>query len=753
LNSYLLALEAAVRPIGFLSDSQFTWFGTPSQTLSAVVRRSLVPQAIREFLHYQLQQTLYTQFYGRGSPHPYEEETGWGQDDPDFVAAVAAANKGTGSVETGWTAREMRHGRVVIERRGLTLEVAPDFCAPRITEPLLSPIEVRLHVPNAKPNLSPGYYFITGDAPNLQADVQVRLYWHLTPQGAAGWVQYTTEALNTHHLPFHLKVLRAPQLFTRCDAGVLYLPRSMFATVRPLLADIYSRVGALLHEEVPAFTLPLAPGLALAESPGNESFGMHRCSLLAEGLLRSQTLGRSDPGSRSACILACWTEAGLQIERPYLNPGSQDIYEPFFSPVVHTGGAVSPIESNELMDRSACLEVATSVGMALAREAIWDRDRCTWLGAEVLSPGNVSYGTLSADVYSGTAGVGLFLAALWKVTSAREVRHAAAGAIRQSLARAVTPETNVLGLYTGTLGICWAGVSAALMLGDGDMVRDSVAQLRRCREDASKRAKQEWDLLTGQAGAILALLSLRRALRDDSLLEWAMLLAADLMARGERDGAGRLSWRGTRARSARALTGYSHGAAGPGIALLELGVAAGDSALQEAGLAAFSYERKWFDAERANWPDFRRNPGEPSGKEKRFSMAWCHGAPGIALSRLRAVQLAAKPELATELRAAVQATSQATTAMLHRPEANPCLCHGLMGNAEVLSLCAAGVAPSLVWRIAAHGCQTDDAGRERWRRGPQLNSSPGLMLGRAGIGQFYLRLFDSSIPSVLLPYP
>ena len=131
----------------------------------------------------------------------------------------------------------------------------------------------------------------------------------------------------------------------------------------------------------------------------------------------------------------------------------------------------------------------------------------------------------------------------------------------------------------------------------------------------------------------------------------------------------------------------------------------------------------------------------------------CHGAPGIALARLRAVQLAPSPQIAAELNAALETTSQATAAMLDVPGTSFCLCHGLTGNAEVLALCADGVVPSLVWHIAACGCQTSGAGRTPWPCGPYLRNAPGLMLGRSGIGHFYLRLFDPSVPSVLLPYP
>ena len=749
MNLYLSQLKAAVQAVGFLNDTQFTWFGTASEAPSPAVRRALTPETIRGFLHYQLQQTLYSQFYTKGAPLPYSDRAEWAREDSGFVAELAAANQGKGSVETGWTARGVRAGRVVVERQGLTLEVVPEACVPPVSKPLASPVQISLLVPSARPNLSPGYFLVIGDTPVSQGDGLVRLYWHLKPEGAARWLQSATAALNACDLPFHLKVLHSPQLYTRCDAGVLYLPKSALGAAQPAMRDIYAHVEAQLRSEVPAFTKSLALGLGLAESPANESFGLHRCRLIADGLVRSRTEGRTDTAGRLDCVLACCADEGLDIERPYLNPGSQDVYEALRSPIESKATIASLAELEPTIEPAACLEVAAEIGVRLARETIWDSGRCVWLGHEMLGPGVTSYGTLPADVYSGTAGVGLFLAALWRVGRIEEIRLTAIGAIRQALAGVHDlRETNLLGLYTGALGVCWAAVRAAISLEESELVDEAAIQLRLCRDHQRGNAEGEWDLLAGQAGAILGLLWLRRHLGDDSLLEWAIRIGVALIAAGKRDRTGSLSWQTRHVRRSLALTGYSHGAAGAGIALLELGVAVGDEAFEEAGLAAFAYERRWYNAAQANWPDFRRTDGGKSRISQRFSAAWCHGAPGIALSRLRAMRLAPTPEIASELQAALRTTSQATAAMLDAPGTSFCLCHGLAGNAEVLNLCTNGSGAALAWRVATRWRRTSVA-----ERAPPSDAAPGLMLGRSGIGLFYLRLFDPSVPSVLLSYP
>ena len=68
---------------------------------------------------------------------------------------------------------------------------------------------------------------------------------------------------------------------------------------------------------------------------------------------------------------------------------------------------------------SELLRTADGIGCRLGRQAIWHEDRCNWLGAQSMErqPGGayqgVTYEALGPDLYSGTAGVALFLAELY----------------------------------------------------------------------------------------------------------------------------------------------------------------------------------------------------------------------------------------------------------------------------------------------------------------------------------------------------
>jgi hypothetical protein len=186
LNIYFATLKAAVQAVGFLSDTQFTWFGAPSEPLSRELRLRLPPETAQGLLWYQLRQTLYHHFYTKGTPQPALEDGPLAPSDARFEAMLASANRGAGSVETDWTAHKICAGRVMVERQGLTLDVPADACLPPVVEHLVSPIKINLRVPNARPHLSPGYYVVVGDFPVLKVDDLIRLYWHPGRSGALG---------------------------------------------------------------------------------------------------------------------------------------------------------------------------------------------------------------------------------------------------------------------------------------------------------------------------------------------------------------------------------------------------------------------------------------------------------------------------------------------------------------------------------------------------------------------------------------
>ncbi|MFL5381170.1 MAG: lanthionine synthetase LanC family protein [Longimicrobiaceae bacterium] len=408
------------------------------------------------------------------------------------------------------------------------------------------------------------------------------------------------------------------------------------------------------------------------------------------------------------------------------------------------------------------LHAAAALGARLCREAVWAGGRCNWVGdAQEPAPEGwvVVQRSLGPVLYDGTAGVALFLARLHAATGERPFRTAARGALRQALGalgRVGPPVTAAF--HSGLTGIAWALAEAGDALGEGAWTEEA-AKLADTVAGVAPNA-QAVDVITGSAGAIPVLLGLARRLERPALAE-AAARHGDFLLEAAHRGPQGWSWHTLDMPKRADLTGYSHGAAGIAVALLELAAATGEARYREGAEEAFRYEAHAFSPEHGNWPDHRifGDPAAAAALPPSYSMAWCHGAPGIGLSRLRAWRLTGDAARLAEARTALATTVRALQAGLAAGGYGFSLCHGDAGNAE-LPLLAAEVLGEPKLALTAE--QVGWAGIERhgapalpWPCGvPNGGETPGLMLGLAGIGHFYLRLYDpAAVPSVLLVTP
>jgi lantibiotic biosynthesis protein len=405
--------------------------------------------------------------------------------------------------------------------------------------------------------------------------------------------------------------------------------------------------------------------------------------------------------------------------------------------------------------RNQFLETASRIGARICRDAIWSQGRCNWLGdsmEKLDGSWKVAHRALGPDFYGGTSGIALFLNRLHVITGEPLFRETAQGAILQACSRIthIAPSLRP-SFYLGMTGIAYALVSMGLE----DKARQTLEPLT---EDAAHRgADGASDVIGGIAGAIPPLLAMASALSGDPLLGLAIDYGEELL-RGARKSDAGWSWNTMNVPAERRrqdLTGFSHGAAGVAWSLSELFQVTRDERFGQAAEEARRYENSHFDQRFANWPDFRYlyDPDTPSNNGPSYPISWCHGAPGIGLERLRAYQIFGDSALKEQAEIAVR-TTEPTVAF--KPGTNFSLCHGIGGNAELLLLSSAVFEDStrlaLAEEVAEEGIQQIEGQDLRWPCGvTEGDETPNLMLGTAGIGHFYLRLYDPCYaPSVLI---
>jgi lantibiotic biosynthesis protein len=125
------------------------------------------------------------------------------------------------------------------------------------------------------------------------------------------------------------------------------------------------------------------------------------------------------------------------------------------------------------------------------------------------------------------------------------------------------------------------------------------------------------------------------------------------------------------------------------------------------------------------------------------------------MSRLRAYEILHDETCKREAIAALRTTCHTFQSSLQNWTGNFSMCHGLTGNAEVLSYAAdmfgweSEPGAEVALNVARYGI---DRYFEKgpWPCGTHVGETPNFMLGLADIGHFYLRLDQPSIPSILI---
>jgi hypothetical protein len=356
-SRYDAQVAAALRAVEVRPPAAFLWFGRrfavlpPERSVDArhqlvdVRERSVahdlpiaacdLPAAARqpafdarELLVDAIAQHLQEGFQGTGVPRPQRRGAVTPADDGgDFVRALAQANCGRGAWQGGWRVAAVEHedGTIAVVRPdGLRLLAPAEDC--RVEGAIRAGAQADVRGPKELTGFSPGVYVALGDTPGPAGDL-ARLYWSIAAAGAVTFVARATYALNRANLPFRLELPDNPARYGRRPAATVLLARADVAAAVTLLRPLLRVLAAHLADRAPAFSKPLARGLALAEEPGDGTgFGEHRCRLLAGAIVTASEQGRHRAEQRHAVVRERFRAAGLTLDAPYVEPGSDDAY-------------------------------------------------------------------------------------------------------------------------------------------------------------------------------------------------------------------------------------------------------------------------------------------------------------------------------------------------------------------------------------------------------------------------------------------
>lgn len=258
--------------------------------------------------------------------------------------------------------------------------------------------------------------------------------------------------------------------------------------------------------------------------------------------------------------------------------------------------------------------------------------------------------------------------------------------------------------------------------------------LSKCVENS-----QEEDILFGRAGTLIILVRLYQTTLKKQYITIANQLA-DILIQKQRQNGG---WQSLEEEDP--LTGFAHGAAGIMYALTELYRVHPRGDIPPCIHKALLFEKSQYVPSVGNWKDNRR--GVPSS---HYMTAWCNGASGIMLSRLKMKSTFSEP-IASLLDIDILNSLKVTLSTFFKSD---CLCHGNLGNYEILKEylrehnddCTVGQVDQFLYYVL----QSMENGKGLDDQPPLYGyRHPGFMTGLAGIGYALLRVSNESLPNIL----
>jgi hypothetical protein len=107
----------------------------------------------------------------------------------------------------------------------------------------------------------------------------------------------------------------------------LYVAKRYYSMVATLIKDLRASLGDKLRPATPMFSQVLTDGIGVAEEPGTgESFGMHRCRLVAEGIVDAWLAGQQTQAARHNAVHKRFALNGIDMLTPYLNHRSVNLF-------------------------------------------------------------------------------------------------------------------------------------------------------------------------------------------------------------------------------------------------------------------------------------------------------------------------------------------------------------------------------------------------------------------------------------------
>ena len=407
------------------------------------------------------------------------------------------------------------------------------------------------------------------------------------------------------------------------------------------------------------------------------------------------------------------------------------------------------------LNKMQLLKASENVACQLIDESYSSNGEVTWI-TKTLNSADSSYqlNTLGPDLYDGDAGLEIFFKMLGRYSRNKELKKISniiKNKNNKLYDKALTSESIILKDFDLSTFIFPASNLLGTMYNiegnNSALLESQLGKIFNLINNNISEVKN-WDYLQGTSSLLDKLLDIKSSnLKLNVLIIQELNLAINLLINNLLDNITNLkegvAWNfimdinGTNYDNY--LTGFSHGVSGIMFVLTKAKVILNDSRLDIIIRKAHQFEKSLFINN--GWLDNRL------GDRLNDMNSWCHGSGGVALSKLLLLNYTNSKEYEAELRVATENIS-------NLEKLNHGLCHGSMGNLEILAASDNYFKENRYTNLINNFLE-DLSSNIIEGKIPRVSENgainlTGMFVGKTGVGYQLMRFYDwEKVPSII----
>lgn len=360
-----------------------------------------------------------------------------------------------------------------------------------------------------------------------------------------------------------------------------------------------------------------------------------------------------------------------------------------------------------------------------------NRER-SWLGYIEVEKSFRQLSPVGINVYDGNTGIALFFAALYNVTKKEKYRSYCIEILNpvQRYLKRFNPEIDKQnGFYNGYFGVIYSLTLVSKLINSKSYLDLSNKLISSITSE--NVSSNNFDIIMGNAGALLTLLRLNKHDEYDSLINILInSIFKEICVSEHGIYFGKEGY-----------TGFAHGTAGISHLIYEQNKKDNNKDFKRVVSELIRFERNMFDYDNQNYKKDLIN--------QTYDYKWCHGLPGILVNRLNLYKQGYRDNnIEREIKTGICGIKEKGFGF------NYCLCHGDLGNLMILKKAALTMHDdNLVKAVELNSLNISDLIFNKIFNDDVFikYSGFGLMTGLSGIGYslLYLLFNDKEIPNIL----